>query len=69
MNYSEAKKQIKRDKKAILTILADGTKKSFAQISLQGGEGLFPAIKELIKEGKIIKLTGNKYEQFILSRS
>lgn len=48
-----SKTQILRDKKAILAVL--DRPKTFAQISLQAGEGLITAYRELLDEGKIIK--------------
>lgn len=50
--------QRNRDIKAILTVLNDGAPRSFAQLSLQAGEGLRVALRELIERGRVEERDG-----------
>lgn len=49
-----SKAQIKRDRKAIFAVLPiDGTPMTMADVLLRAGEGLYPAMIELVAEGTV----------------
>lgn len=45
--------QMQRDKRAIRTVLEQVGAASFSEIALRAGEGLYPAMREMIDAGEV----------------
>ena len=51
--------QMQRDKRAIKTVLKLVGPTTFAEIALRAGEGLYPAMREMIDNGEVMCETIN----------
>ncbi len=62
LNYTRgmSKAQLKRDTRAILTVLPkDGTPMTMAEVLLRAGEGLYRAMNDLVEAGRVRHLMIN----------
>lgn len=51
--------QIQRDKRAIKTVLEQIGQATFLEIKLRAGEGLYPAMRQMIDDGEVMAQTVN----------
>jgi ribosomal 50S subunit-associated protein YjgA (DUF615 family) len=57
-----SKSQIKRDIKALKRLMSDGKSRNSQDIALAAGEGMYPAISQMVDAGDMIATkTGDKF--------